>query len=82
MIDVLPRRAKKGQMASISEKDVVERRTVRATSIWAGLFETVDAPGMTEQIQVWETRSEAVVKPLQEAEQLAAQDFQIRINAR
>lgn len=65
-------------MAEVEEKE----RAVVAESIWAGLLETIGAADIAEYVQQWEAKADQVVMPLKEAEQLAAQDFQIRINAR
>jgi len=59
-----------------------EGRAATVSSIWAGLLETVGAADIDDYVEEWDRRSDEVVNPLKEAEQLAAQDFQIRINAR
>jgi hypothetical protein len=65
-------------MAKIKDEDSVGT----GNSIWAGLLETVGTVDIDEYVEQWDKRSDEVVNPLKEAEQLAAQDFQIRINAR
>lgn len=58
------------------------KEEVIANSIWSGLLETLDAGDIQEYVAEWDKRADEVTNPLKEAEQLAAQDFQIRINAR
>ena len=65
-------------MAKVKDEEPV----ATVNSIWAGLLETIGAADIDEYVEKWEKHSDEVVNPLKEAEQLAAQDFQIRINAR
>jgi hypothetical protein len=59
-----------------------ETRQIDQNSIWAGLHESVSAPDIEERLERWNELAAEVVKPLKDAEQLSAEDFQVMINAR